>query len=142
MDVILEPYTRKYGIKIIHGHDQEDAIKSGADSIALPLTLDNEVESILLNILNGQKIEVFSFKNRSGAAVDIKYICPLLNIPRSWLVSWLERLDHEYKYTSEDSYPGDLIEFFEDFIPNVRENILKSALYVVRECDYSNKVKN
>ena len=136
MDVILEPYTRKYGIKIVHANDLEYAIKSGADSIALPLTLDNEVESILGNILNGEKIEVYSLKNRFGAADNIKYIYPLLNVPRSWIVSWLEKLEYEFKYQSENSVTIDLIKFFESFIPDVRENILKSAFYVVRECDY------
>lgn len=136
LDVILEPYTRKYGIKIIYGHVFEDAIESGADSIALPLTLDNEVESILGNILNGEKIEVFSLKNKYDTDNNLKFIYPFLNVPRSWLVSWLEKLDYEYKYTTEDSSAGDLIEFFEGFIPDVRENILKSALYVVKECVY------
>ena len=28
------------------------------------------------------------------------------------------------------------MEFFEGFIPDVRENMLKSALYVVNECVY------
>jgi len=136
LDVILEPYTRKYGIKIVHANDLEYAIKSGADSIALPLTLDNEVESILGNILTGEKIEVYSLKNRFGAADNIKYIYPLLNVPRSWIVSWLEKLEYEFKYQSENSVTIDLIKFFESFIPDVRENILKSAFYVVRECDY------
>ena len=64
LEVILEPYTRKYGIKLIYGNLIEDAIKFGVDSIALPLTLDNEVESIVNNILNGKKIEVLSLKNK------------------------------------------------------------------------------
>jgi hypothetical protein len=136
LDVILEPYTRKYGINIIHGCDLEDAIKSEVDSIALPITLDNEVENILGNILNGEKIEVFSLKNSFGVEDNIKYIYPLLNVPRSWLGSWLEKLDHEYEYKTESSTAVDLIKFFEGFIPDVRENILKSAFYVVRECDY------
>ncbi len=58
----------------------------------LPLTLDNEVESILGNILNGEKIEVISLKNKYDAENNIKLIYPLLNVPRSWLVSWLEKI--------------------------------------------------
>ena len=97
-----------------------------------PLNLEN----ILGNILNGEKIEVFSLKNSFGVEDNIKYIYPLLNVPRSWLGSWLEKLDHEYEYKTESSTAVDLIKFFEGFIPDVRENILKSAFYVVRECDY------
>jgi hypothetical protein len=136
LDVIMEPYTRKYGIELIHGEKIEDAIEYGADSLALPLTLDNEVENIMLNILNGEKIEVYNLKYKYYEDTTIKLIYPLLNVPRSWLISWLETLDHEYNISTVDSFSLDIIEFFEGFIPNVRENILKSALYVVKKCDY------
>ncbi len=141
LDVIIEPYTRKYGIKIVYGRVLEDAMESGADSIALPVTLDDEVESIMENILNGEKIEVFSLKNKYYTENNIKFIYPLLNVPKSWLVSWLEKLDFQYKHSPEESFAVDLIEFFEGFIPDVRENILKSALYVVNECVYEDKNK-
>jgi hypothetical protein len=136
LNVIMEPYRRKYGIKLVNGSFIEEAVESGADSIALPLTLDNEVEGILGNCLNGERIEVSSLKNKYDAENNIKLIYPLINVPRSWLVSWLEKLDYEYKYPRTDSYAIDLINFFEEFIPDVRENILKSARYAVNECVY------
>jgi hypothetical protein len=136
LDVIMEPYTRKYGIKLYYGSLIKDGSKFDVDSIALPLTLDNEVENILGNILNGEKIEVFSLKNRYDAKNNLNLIYPLLNVPRSWIISWLGKLDYEYKYTINESYAVDLMEFFEGFIPDVRENMLKSALYVVNECVY------
>ncbi len=34
LNVIMEPYTRKYGIKLIYGSFIEDAVELGADSIA------------------------------------------------------------------------------------------------------------
>jgi tRNA(Ile)-lysidine synthase TilS/MesJ len=132
----MEPYTRKYGIKLYYGSLIKDGSKFDVDSIALPLTLDNEVENILGNILNGEKIEVFSLKNRYDAKNNLNLIYPLLNVPRSWIISWLGKLDYEYKYTINESYAVDLMEFFEGFIPDVRENMLKSALYVVNECVY------
>ena len=136
LDVIMEPYTRKYGIKLFYGSSMEEALGFDVDSIALPLTLDNEVESILGNILNGEKIEVYSLKNRYDVLNDLNLIYPLLNVPRSWIVSWLGKLDYEYKYTIDDNYAVDLMKFFEGFIPDVRENMLKSALYLVNECVY------
>jgi tRNA(Ile)-lysidine synthase TilS/MesJ len=136
LDVIMEPYTRKYGIKLYYGSLIKDGSKFDVDSIALPLTLDNEVENILGNILNGEKIEVFSLKNRYDAKNNLNLIYPLLNVPRLWIISWLGKLDYEYKYTINESYAVDLMEFFEGFIPDVRENMLKSALYVVNECVY------
>ena len=104
LDVIMEPYTRKYGIKLFYGSLIEDDSKFDVDSIALPLTLDNEVESILRNILNGEKIEVLSLKNRYDAKNNLNLIYPLSNVPRSWIVSWLGKLDYEYKYTINESY--------------------------------------
>jgi hypothetical protein len=136
LDVIMEPYTRKYGIKLFYGSLIEDVLKFDVDSIAFPLTLDNEVESILGNILNGEKIEVFSLKNRYDAENNLKLIYPLLNIPKSWIGLWLKKLGYEYEYTINDNYAVDLMEFFEGFIPDVRENMLKSGLYVVNECRY------
>jgi hypothetical protein len=136
LNVIMEPYIRKYGIKLINGSVIEEAVELSADSIALPLTLDNEVEGIMGNCINGEIIEVSSLKNRYDAENNIKLIYPLINVPRSWLVSWLEKLDYEYKYPKTDSYAVDLINFFEEFIPDVRENILKSAMYVLNECVY------
>ena len=133
LDVIMEPYTRKYGIKIVYGNLLEDAKESGVDSIALPVTLDDEVESILENILNGEKIEVLSSKSTEN---NYKFIYPLLNVPGSWLVLWLEKLGFGYEYISHESIAVELLGFFEDFIPDVRENILKSALYVTSECVY------
>ena len=100
------------------------------------LTLDNEVESILGNILNGEKIEVYNLKNRYDPDNDFNVIYPLLNIPRSWIDLWLGKLGYEYNYTVNDSYAVDIMEFFEGFIPDVRENMLKSALYLVNECVY------
>jgi hypothetical protein len=136
LDVIMEPYTRKYGIKLFYGNTIVNALEYDVDSIALPLTLDHEVESILGNILNGEKIEVFSLNQGYDAENNLNLIYPLLNIPRSWIGSWLGKLDYEYKYTVNDSYAVDMIEFFEGFIPDVRENMLKSSLYVVNECVY------
>ncbi len=135
LDVIMEPYTRKYGIKLVYGSTIEDALEFDVDSIALPFTLDNEVESIVKNILNGEKIEVLSLKNRYDTENNLNLIYPLLNVPRSWIVLWLGKLGYEYKYITEDSDSVDLIEFFEGFIPDVRENMLKSGLYVVNECE-------
>ena len=136
LDVIMEPYTRKYGIKLVHGSTIVDALKLDVDSIVSPLTLDDEVESILGNILNGEKIEVYNLKNRNDPENNFKLIYPLLNIPRSWIGLWLGKLGYEYDYTVNDSYAVDLMEFFEGFIPDVRENMLKSALYLSNECVY------
>jgi hypothetical protein len=136
LEVILEPYTRKYGIKLVYGHSYDDAVGFDSNSIALPLTLDNEVEYILDNILNGEKIVVSSLKKRFNKENDPKYIYPFINVPRSWLESWLKKLDFDNTLKHDNSFSVDLLKFFEEFIPDVRENILRSAQYVGSECVY------
>ncbi|MDD3985633.1 MAG: ATPase [Methanobacterium sp.] len=132
LNVIIEPYTRKYGIKIIYGDTLEDASKFNADAVVLPLNLDDEAEKILGKILNGEKIDVYSQKNIYSTEKNFKLIYPFINVPRSWLILWLEKLGFEYKYSNKN-IENDLIKFFEEFIPDVRENILKSALYIEKE---------
>lgn len=53
--MVLEPYTRKYGVKLIFGGSLKDLKVSGADSVALPVTLDDEVENIINSMFNGEK---------------------------------------------------------------------------------------
>jgi len=132
LDVIMEPYTRKYGIKIVYGKI-EDIKNYEVDSIASSICLDYEVESILKNILNGEKIEVYSLKHSYDYENNLKFVYPFSNVPMSWIVLWLEKLGYRYEITSQDNIEEDIINFFESFIPDVRENILKSALFVSEE---------
>ncbi len=125
LQVILEPYQRKYGIKIV----QRDIEKSGdmkVDSIASALTLDREVLNILKLMLDGQKIELQSSEKYSNGT---RIIYPLINIRESWILSWLgnskEDLNLEYKYSE------DFLKFLETFIPDIRENIHKSGLFIL-----------
>ena len=37
LDVIMEPYTRKYGIKLVHGSTVDDAVEFDVDSIVSSL---------------------------------------------------------------------------------------------------------
>ena len=98
------------------------------DTVALPLTLDNEVESILNNILNGEKIEVLSLNQGFDTDKNPHLIYPLMNIPRSWIGSWLGKLDDKYKYTINDRYAVDLMNFLRDRYQMFVKICLKSAL--------------
>jgi TRAP-type C4-dicarboxylate transport system substrate-binding protein len=139
LKVVLEPYTRKYGVKISYGDDFKDAVISNVNSVVLPLTLDDEAEKIMGNVLNGEKIEPLNLKNEKD---NIKLIYPFLNIPRSWINSWIQLSHLKMDCSQEDkgeSFQTDLIKFFEEFIPDVRENIFKSAVYVSEECVQDDK---
>lgn len=91
------------------------------DYLADPLTLDDEVEQILTRLLKGEKIRLLSSKRRYD---NTQILYPFLNIPSSWIYSW-----NGLKYY-RDNCSQDMIRFLESIIPDVRENILKSALFL------------
>lgn len=130
IDVIIEPYTRKYGIEIFKGNTLEDENIKLADSLVSPLTLDDEVEGIVGKILNGERIELSYLKCDLNQKTELKIIFPLLNIPRSWIVQWYKSIGIQTKIHEEKIIEKDTVNFLEEFIPDVRENLLKSAVYV------------
>lgn len=128
--VILEPYQRKYGIEIIFGRSKNEAENLNIDSIALPVTLDDESQNIIQLMTDGEKIELLSSKESYN---DKKLIYPLINVPKSWIYSWTQnKLDNDLNQNYESA--EDLLKFLESLVPNVRENLLKSALFISNEC--------
>lgn len=123
--IIMEPYTRKYGVEIVYSKDLE--LLSEVDKKASPTTLDQEAKSIIHKMLHGEKIEVTFLKTKSRKN---KTIYPLINIPNSWIESWANDQDFKCNKTNGDKVISDLLGFLEEFIPDVRENILKSAWYI------------
>ena len=128
--VILEPYQRKYGIELIFDKSIDETEDLNIDSIALPTTLDDEAQNILQSMLDGEKIELLSLnENYNGK----KLIYPLINVPKSWIYSWTQNtLDNELNQNYNSS--KDLLIFLESLVPDVRENLLKSALFTSKEC--------
>lgn len=126
LSMILEPYTRKYGIELIFGENISETNGLDIDSIALPLTLDDEVLNILNLMLTGKKIELLStVEDYNGK----KLIYPLINVPKSWIYSWTGNNianDFKQKYNCSKY----LLRFLESMIPDVRENLYKSTLFL------------
>ena len=122
---ILEPYQRKYGIELIFSDDIKDLTTLNVDSIVSELTLDYEVLNILNQMLNGEKIELISsIKSKNHK----KIIYPLINIPKEWIYSWLE--DKFPKFVDKKTETEEFLSFLETIIPDIRENLYKSALFV------------
>jgi len=102
----------------------------GAGSVALPLTLDGEVEHILELMLEGEKLELLSSQT---AKEGMKLIYPLINVPTSWIESWIEIEGLKCCFEHEDGLPREMLEFLEGFIPDVREKMMRSAFYISQE---------
>lgn len=125
--LILEPYQRKYGIKIIHDDSLEYTTDYDVDSVASSITLDQEVGNLIKNMFKGRKIELTSMKTEKK---DIKVVYPLINIPDAWIKIWTDKNYQPCTITPADETSADLLKFLEQYIPDVRENMLKSALFL------------
>ena len=125
--LILEPYQRKYGIQIITTENPNLKNDYKMNSIASPLTLDQEVINIIKQIFGGKKIEQKSINIKKK---DTKIIYPLINIPEAWIEKWAEKDHLQCSNPPLDHETESLLKFLEHYIPDVRENMLKSAMYL------------
>lgn len=119
VDVILEPYTRKYGVKLVHDGDY--------DLIVNPVILDDKVNQIFSTIFAGVGID-FNKKDNE--------IYPLINVPLNWINSFLE-MDgkSKIKNVNNDEIASSFMEFLEDVVPQYRENVLKASDYIEKKLE-------
>lgn len=114
MEIILEPYTRKYGVKLVYNGDY--------DLIANPLILDDEVSFIFSSIFKGEGL---NFRKKEGE------IYPFLNVSKEWINLFLEM---DNKPTIDESNGDELanlfMEFLEGVAPQYRENVLKASEFI------------
>ncbi|MBE6505260.1 MAG: ATPase [Methanobrevibacter millerae] len=117
IDVILEPYTRKYGVKLVTDGEY--------DLIANPIILDDKINHIFSTIFSGEGLE-FNKKDNE--------IYPLINVPLDWINSFLEMDGHEkIKNENNDELASSFMEFLEDVAPQYRENVLKASDYIEKK---------
>jgi hypothetical protein len=117
--IIMEPYTRKYGINLTFDKDEKDI-----DLIAYNIILDEEVNHIFSDIFSGEGIN-FNRKDKKG-------IYPLINIPKDWLNSFLEFENLKIIKNKKDSdeVAESFMEFLSDIAPQFKDNVLKSEEYI------------
>lgn len=114
IDVLIEPYTRKYGVELVYRGDY--------DLIVNPTILDEEVNSIFATIFAGEGLKFTKKPNE---------IYPLINVPIDWVNSFLEMDGKEIiKNENIDELATSFMEFLEDVAPQYRENVLKAADYI------------
>lgn len=119
VDVILEPYTRKYGVKLVHDGDY--------DLIVNPVILDDKVNQIFSTIFAGVGID-FNKKDNE--------IYPLINVPLNWINSFLEKDGKsKIKNVNNDEIASSFMEFLEDVAPQYRENVLKASDYIEKKLE-------
>ena len=119
VDVLMEPYTRKYGVKLVFEGDY--------DHVVNPTILDDEVNNIFSTIFSGEGLKFNKKENE---------IYPLINVPLDWINSFLE-MDGKctVKNENNDELATAFMEFLEDVSPQYRENVLKASEYIEKKLE-------
>ena len=119
VDVLMEPYTRKYGVKLVFEGDY--------DYVVNPTILDDEVNNIFSTIFSGEGLKFNKKENE---------IYPLINVPLDWINSFLE-MDGKctVKNENNDELATAFMEFLEDVAPQYRENVLKASEYIEKKLE-------
>lgn len=117
IDVLMEPYTRKYGVELVY--------EGNHDLMVNPAILDDEVNGIFSSIFSGEGL---NFHKKSNE------IYPLINVPLDWINSFLEMDGKEtIKNENNDELATSFMEFLEDVAPQYRENVLKASEYIEKK---------
>ena len=113
-EVLLEPYTRKYGVELVYDGDY--------DLIVNPTVLDDEVNNIFSSIFAGDGIE---FRG------DSNEIYPLINVPLEWINTFLQM---DGRSNIERANSNDLAisfsRFLDDVAPQYKENVVSASEYI------------
>jgi hypothetical protein len=112
--LLMEPYTRKYGVELVFEGDYDLAVN--------PLILDDQVNNIFEGIFKGEGLNL---TKRDGE------IYPLANVSLDWINSFLE-MDGQELIESEnkDDLANSFSEFLQDVAPQYRDNVVSAAEYV------------
>ncbi|MGN0175023.1 MAG: ATPase [Methanobrevibacter sp.] len=117
IELLMEPYTRKYGVKLVYDGD--------ADFIVNPLILDDQVNDIFEGIFDGV-----------GLNCDIKSneVYPLINVPLDWINSFLEMDGQKLiENKNKNELATSFSEFLEDVAPQYKENVVKAAEFIEKK---------
>ena len=119
IEILLEPYTRKYGVKLVHDGDYDFAVN--------PIVLDDKVNNIFSSVFSGEGLE---FKETSNE------IYPLANVPLEWINSFLQ-MDGKDKIESvnDDELAISFSEFLEDVAPQYKENVVSAADFIEKKLE-------
>lgn len=137
--IILEPYSRKYGIKFIEYDENTDFDK--VDAIISPLNLNEQVNSILTDIFNGDGIiwdkkikNLVNYYGLDRLTEDIleskTFIFPLINVPEEWINDFLGyETNYQVDYENDD-IASSFMGFLSEINPQFKENVLATSSFL------------
>ena len=114
VELLMEPYTRKYGVELVYDGDY--------DLVVNPLILDDHVNNIFEGIFKGEGLNLTKRDDE---------IYPLANVSLDWINSFLE-MDGQELIESEnnDELANSFSEFLEDVAPQYKDNVVSAAEFV------------
>ena len=114
VELLLEPYTRKYGVKLVYEGEYDLRVN--------PVILDDQVNNIFEGIFNGEGLKYDLNKNE---------IYPLINVSLDWINSFLEMDGHELiEFENKNEFANSFSRFLDDVAPQYRENVLSAAAFI------------
>ena len=119
MYVILEPYTRKYGVELVNNGEY--------DLIAEPLIMDKKVNMIFTDIFNGDGIDFTRKKEKT--------IYPLINVSKEWINIFLESDCGEEIKEDSRNLASDFMEFLDNVAPQYKDNVLKASDFIEKKLE-------
>ena len=131
--IVLEPYSRKYGIDFVEYDDKISL--SDFDAAVSSLNLNQEVNLILTDIFDGNGINWNrKFEDANGIydldLSDKKIIFPFINVPKEWINDFLGiREEYSVDYQSED-IASSFMGFLTDINPQFKENVLAASSFL------------
>lgn len=114
IELIMEPYTRKYGVELIYEGEYDLKVN--------PLVLDDEVNNIFEGIFSGEGLNITKRDDE---------IFPLINVSFDWINSFLEMDGQDIlEKQNKNELANSFSEFLDDVAPQYRENVLKASEYI------------
>ena len=115
VELLLEPYTRKYGVELVY--------EGEADLVVNPVILDDEVNDIFESIFSGDGLKLDKKGNE---------IYPLINVSLDWINSFLQMDGRDVvECENKNELVISFSEFLDDVAPQYKENVLKASEYVI-----------
>lgn len=114
VELLMEPYTRKYGVKLVYEGDY--------DLVVNPLILDDQVNNIFEGIFKGEGLNLTKRDDE---------IYPLVNVSLDWINSFLQMDGHELiECENSDELALSFSEFLDDVAPQYKENVVSASEFV------------
>lgn len=116
-ELLLEPYTRKYGAELVYEGEYDFAVN--------PIILDDEVNNIFSSIFAGEGID---FRDKTNE------VYPLVNVPLEWINSFLEMDGKDtIRCVNDDELAISFSEFLEDVAPQYKENVVSASVFIEKK---------